>query len=442
MKDYQRFNNVAVLGAGGKMGSGILLLSAIEMAFQSLEDNKTARNLYAVEVSENALNNMMSNIKNHIKRYAEKDLANIKNKYSKNNINISESEIQSDFENRVYNTIKPSLTLEAAYSASIIFEAVSENEDLKAKILSQIDQNNKNKPWFFTNTSSVPISVINEKAKLDGRVLGFHFYNPPAVQKLIEIISIKENPTEMVEFSEVLAKNMNKIVVHSNDVAGFIGNGFFMRDAIYGLQVVENLSKEMPTYEAIYCIDTITRDYLMRPMGIFQLMDYVGIDVVHFILNVMQKYIPNELLTNDLLNLFVNQNVKGGQNADGSQKNGFFKYENGKMTSIWDTKTEQYIDIEAFKGNCINWLGEMPLGIKTWKEILKSENRNETISEAFQKMISSNNKGSKYALAYAKNAQFIGNKLFKDNVAHNEEDVNTVMKTGFYHLYGPINNFI
>ncbi len=70
-----------------------------------------------------------------------------------------------------------------------MFEAVSENPDLKVKILSQIDQNNPNKPWFFTNTSSVPISLIDERANLEGRVLGFHFYNPPAVQRLVELIT-------------------------------------------------------------------------------------------------------------------------------------------------------------------------------------------------------------------------------------------------------------
>ncbi len=73
--------------------------------------------------------------------------------------------------------------------------------DLKIKLFSQIDQNNKNNPWFFTNTSSVPIHILDDGAKLGGRVLGFHFYNPPAVQRLVELISIPSNNAEIIDFA-------------------------------------------------------------------------------------------------------------------------------------------------------------------------------------------------------------------------------------------------
>ncbi len=49
-------------------------------------------------------------------------------------------------------------------------------------------------PWVFTNTSSIPIAEIDQQARLGGRIMGFHFYNPPAVQKLVELIRATSTP--------------------------------------------------------------------------------------------------------------------------------------------------------------------------------------------------------------------------------------------------------
>jgi len=91
------------------------------------------------------------------------------------------------------NVVRPVTSMATAYNSNLIFEAVSENRALKVKLLSDIDQNNENKPWFFTNTSSVPIGLIEDEAGLDGRVIGFHFYNPPAVQRLVELIKNRKH---------------------------------------------------------------------------------------------------------------------------------------------------------------------------------------------------------------------------------------------------------
>jgi 3-hydroxyacyl-CoA dehydrogenase len=215
--------------------------------------------------------------------------------------------------------------VEAAYDSTIIFEAVSENRALKVKLFSQIEQNNPEKPWYFTNTSSVPIHLIDEEAKLGGRVLGFHFYNPPAVQKLVELIVTGKTDPDMTAFSKEYAKNLGKVVVPANDFAGFIGNGHFMRDALHGIHTAEKLAKDMPFAEAIYAVNRVSQDFLIRPMGIFQLIDYVGIDVVSFIMNVMNPFLPDEDLHSDLLDKMITLGIKGGQFSDGSQKDGFLK---------------------------------------------------------------------------------------------------------------------
>ncbi len=150
--------------------------------------------------------------------------------------------------------------------------------------------------------------------------MGFHFYNPPAIQKLVELIVTKASQPEMQEFANNYAKALRKIVVPSNDKAGFIGNGHFMRDALYGINLAKDLAADRPLYEAIYMVNKVTQDFLVRPMGIFQLIDYVGIDVVQFIMKVMNPHLADENLHSDLLDQMLELDVRGGQMSNGAQK--------------------------------------------------------------------------------------------------------------------------
>jgi len=341
----------------------------------------------------------------------------------------------------VMNIVRPTTRVESAYDSTLVFEAVSENRVLKVKLLSQIDQNNPGKPWFFTNTSSVPIHLIDEEANLGGRVLGFHFYNPPAVQKLVELIVTGETNEEMIEFANIYAKNLGKVVVPANDFAGFIGNGHFMRDALHGIHTCEKLAKEMPFVEAVYAVNRVSQDFLIRPMGIFQLIDYVGIDVVSFIMGVMNPFLPDEDLHSDLLDRMIGLGVKGGQFSDGSQKDGFLKYEKGKPTAIYDPATQTYVAISALKEKCDKFLGDPPSSLIAWKAAVKVKDKDQTFGRIFADMKAMNTKGAMLAVEYGKKSNAIGKKLVSDHVAHNEADVNTVLLTGFFHAYGPVNGY-
>ncbi len=331
--------------------------------------------------------------------------------------------------------------METAYRSNLIFEAVTENKDLKVKILKQIDENNPNKPWFFTNTSSVPIHLIEEEAALKGRVLGFHFYNPPAIQKLVERIVTKASQPEMQEFANNYAKALRKIVVPSNDKAGFIGNGHFMRDALYGINLAKDLAADRPLYEAIYMVNKVTQDFLVRPMGIFQLIDYIGIDVVQFIMKVMNPHLADENLHSDLLDQMLELDVRGGQMSNGAQKDGFLKYEKGAITAVYDMKQQAYIALDSFAGKCDEQLGALPENHKPWKSAVRIADKETHFSAYFDAVKKSDSFGAKLAMAYGKNSDAIGRKLVTDGVAHNHDDVNTVMLTGFFHAYNPVNNF-
>ncbi len=190
----ERLQNVSVLGAAGKMGSGILLLTAVEMADLSLKPENKDKSfvLNAIDIDPAGLSGLMKYLREQVRKVAEKKTVWLRHAYADRDDLVENYDIIDEYIFDVLNIVRPVTSMEAAHKSNLVFEAVSENRALKVKLLSGIDQNNPNKPWYFTNTSSVPINLIESEAGLDGRILGFHFYNPPAVQRLVELITTKK----------------------------------------------------------------------------------------------------------------------------------------------------------------------------------------------------------------------------------------------------------
>ncbi len=443
MNYVDRFENVTVLGAGGKMGSGILLLTAMEMAKLSLlpENKDRLFVLNAVDVSDRALTGVMEFLKTQVQKAAEKQAVTLRAVYKDNPRLIENEEIINQFVFDTMKIVRPTTSLEPAYSSTLIFEAILENPELKFKVLSQINIKNKRTPWFFTNTSSIPIHELDKKAGLGGRIIGFHFYNPPAVQKLVELISAKTTKQELITFALDYAKNLRKTIVHANDVAGFIGNGHFMRDGLHGIGEVERLTKSMPFVEAIYMVNRVSQDFLIRPMGIFQLIDYVGIDVCQFIMSVMNARLAGQNLHSPLLDQLNEQNVKGGQFADGSQKDGILKYEKGRPVAIYDPAKKVYQPIADFKEKCDAALGPLPATAMPWKTLMAQADKSKILAGYFKELNSQKTTGAELAIRFGKRSKEIAEQLVADGVAKSGDDVNTVLLTGFYHAYGAINEY-
>lgn len=444
MNYTERLSNVAVLGAAGKMGSGILLLTALEMVDLSLmpENKGKVFVINAIDVSSEALVGLMRYIRVQALKAAEKKTVALRAAYADREDLIDNEEIIRQYVDDVMVAIRPSTSIEVAYNSTLIFEAIKEDPDLKVKILSQLDQNNPNKPWYFTNTSSIPITQLDERAGLGGRIIGFHFYNPPAVQKLVEVIKSAHTLPEVEEFALQYAKSLRKVVVPSADFAGFVGNGHFMRDALYGIHEAEKLAQESSLPEAIYIVNKISQEYLVRPMGIFQLIDYVGVDVCQYIMSVMNPYLKDEDLHSDFLDRLIGQGVLGGQYSDGSQKDGILKYERGRPVGVWDPDAGKYKMIADFQAAADAKLGPMPGSMQPWKSVAFAPHKEDMLEAIFSDIKAMDTMGARLAKAYAKRSKEIGLQLVADKVAFSEKDVNTVLLTGFFHAYGPINNYL
>ena len=198
---------------------------------------------------------------------------------------------------------------------------------------------------------------------MDHRIIGFHFYNPPAIQKLVEVISTDKNPENLLILSDELIKSFGKIKVPSNDIAGFIGNGHFIREGLSVIKHLDNLPYEQN--QAIYHLNQIIAKVLLRPMGMFQLIDYVGLDVFSMICKTMRKYIDEDF-SHPLIEELIDHGIKGGQFGNGSQKDGFFKYDKGQIVGVINPKKKSYKPIEEL--NEFEVKDELCSGT-TWKEL-------------------------------------------------------------------------
>ncbi|MBM3304323.1 MAG: 3-hydroxyacyl-CoA dehydrogenase family protein [Candidatus Aminicenantes bacterium] len=443
MSYAERLENVTVLGAAGKMGSGIVLLTALEMADLALDPAHKDREftLNAVDISSKALTGLVKYLRAQVLRTAEKKTVALRAVYADRADLIENEDIIRQYVEDVLAFVRPTTRIEAAHGSTLVFEAVNENPDLKVKLLAGIKDNNSRGAWFLTNTSSIPISELDARIGLGGRIVGFHFYNPPAVQKLVEVIRAGTTLPELAEFAAQYAKKLRKTVVASNDVAGFIGNGHFMRDALHGIADAERLSGQYGFVDAVYMVNKVSQEFLIRPMGIFQLVDYVGLDVCRFILGVMNERLPGQGLRSPLVDGMLGMGVAGGQFPDGSQKDGFLKYEKGRPAGVFNPDTKAYVPLAEISARCDERLGPLPSSAKPWKGVIGMADKAGFLEGYFKELRKMDTLGADLAREYGRRSKEIGLGLVRDGVARKDEDVNTVMLTGFYHAYGPVNGY-
>jgi len=284
--------------------------------------------------------------------------------------------------------------------------------------------------------------LLDKEAGLGGRLIGFHFYNPPAVQRLLELITAPGTQPALVADAHQIAKDLKKKVVPANDIAGFIGNGHFIRDGLHGIAELERLAPQHGFPGAVYMVNRITQDWLIRPMGIFQLIDYVGIDVFQCILGVMDRFITTEDLHSDLIDELMERGVKGGQNADGSQKTASSSIRRaGRPRSTISRSAPTSRSIPPGPRSST---GARPAaaGVVPWKTLSRDAGKETVLRAYFANLAQAQNAlGSRIAFTYLKRSKEIGQGLVAGGVAAKADDVNDVLLNGFFHLYGPVNEY-
>lgn len=173
---------------------------------------------------------------------------------------------------------------EAVADADFIIEAVPEDLDLKKKVFSEMDSIAKPSTILASNTSELSITSLASSTNRPKNVIGTHWFFPPQVMKLIEVVVTKETSDETLETTLTFCKQLGKETVVCKDVQGFITSR-----AISAL-----VSECMRIYEegiaSIEDIDKAMRFGFNHPIGPFQLMDMSGLDVVYHSLKSLTEF--------------------------------------------------------------------------------------------------------------------------------------------------------
>jgi enoyl-CoA hydratase/3-hydroxyacyl-CoA dehydrogenase len=238
---------ITVLGSG-IMGHGIAQISAMSGYRVILRD-----------IEKQFLDKAMEKVKWSLKKLSEKN------------------KITNDQVIEFYNNITPVVDLkEAVKETDLIIEAVPEDYNLKKSVYSELDKITDEKTIYASNTSTLPITELSRLIKNPKRFIGVHFFNPPQLMKLVEIIPGMETNSSITNEVNNFVKKLNKTpILCRKDVAGFIVNRVFIplvHEAAYSLDR-DNVSLEI--------IDSAIKYKLDFPMGIFELADYTGLDVIY-----------------------------------------------------------------------------------------------------------------------------------------------------------------
>ena len=192
--------------------------------------------------------------------------------------------------------ISTTTSLEDADQADLIIEAATENPELKFKIFRDMDAIAKPGAILASNTSSISLTKIAATTQRPEQVIGMHFMNPVPLMKLVEVIRGLSTTDEVTQTVLEVCRVMDKEPIEANDSPGFISNRILcpmINEAIFALQ------EGVGTPEAI---DAVMKLGMNHPMGPLTLADLIGLDVILFVMEVLQrdlgedKYRPAYLL--------------------------------------------------------------------------------------------------------------------------------------------------
>jgi len=298
---HMNIKKITVLGSG-IMGHGIAQVSATSGYDVALRD-----------IDQKFLDKAMEKITWSLNKLVEK-----------NKITKEESE-------KILGRIKTYVDLkESLNDTDLVIEAVPEDMNLKKKVYAELDKLAASKTVFASNTSTLPITELSKVTTRPNRFIGIHFFNPPQLMPLVEVIPGVQTDRDLIDATMQYVKSVRKEPVLCNkDVAGFIVNRIFIPLIHEAAWSLERDNAKMTE------IDAAVKFKLGFPMGMFELADYTGIDVVHKA--TQEMYSRDKKVINP--HPMVERLFKEGSYGQKSGK-GFYEYKSGTYERINLTQEE------------------------------------------------------------------------------------------------------
>jgi 3-hydroxybutyryl-CoA dehydrogenase len=163
--------------------------------------------------------------------------------------------------------------LEGLCGCELVIEAAPERLDLKQEVFRSLAGELGPEPIFATNTSSLRVGDIAAGVPDPERVVGMHFFNPPALMKLVEVVAAEHSSERALATATEVAERMGRTAIQAKDSPGFVANRLARPFSLESLRMLGDGVADAPT------IDRVVRLGGGFRMGPFELLDLIGLDV-------------------------------------------------------------------------------------------------------------------------------------------------------------------
>jgi enoyl-CoA hydratase / 3-hydroxyacyl-CoA dehydrogenase len=203
-------------------------------------------------------------------KFVDRGLAGIKNSLSKFK---EKGKITPEAHDSALSRLIPMVDLkEAVQDADFIIEAVPEKLELKKSVFKDLDQFSPKHAILASNTSNISITEIARATSRPDKVIGYHFFNPAVLMKLVEVTKGDQSSDESIQIGYEIAKKIGKVpVIVKKDSPGFIYNRVNEPTLVLLSKILEAGQPAPEEFDAAM--------KPLMPMAPFELMDYVGIDI-------------------------------------------------------------------------------------------------------------------------------------------------------------------
>tara|TARA_B100001750_G_scaffold23783_1_gene15890 strand:- start:621 stop:1799 length:1179 start_codon:yes stop_codon:yes gene_type:complete len=278
---------------------------------------------------------------------------------------VTKEKISKEEGDAIFSRITPVVDLnDAVKDAELVIEVVPEIMDLKKQVYAELDKAAKPEVIFASNTSTLPITEIANTTSRPDKFIGIHFFNPPQLMKLVEVIPGEKTAQEITELTQDFVRSVNKqAVLCRKDVPGFIINRLFIP------MVHEACYLQDRTGASLEEIDSAVKFKLGFPMGIFELADFTGMDVIHKATVEMHLRDKKVIKPHKTVEKMFDEKKLGQKSGEGYYKYSDDKYERVELSEELAKKCDP-IQLVANVLNNAAWL--ITNGASDVKEIEKA----------------------------------------------------------------------